>query len=200
LTKQLQITIDDGPQPVAAALTPILVELGNRSLRGAFFVLGQEVKAEAPAVTQAILSGGHVLGNHSWDHLMPRTANYTDQQIRDQFQRTHQLVSSTVGVAMRHWRAPRLEAIDRLTGLLSGPGKLYALSHCDIHADSKDSQGASSASQMLSAIRADIARRPSRQVFRLLFHVKSTTASALGAVLDGLTSDGHTLTNFAQAS
>jgi Polysaccharide deacetylase len=69
---ELQITIDDGPEPVRTALNPILDELAARSLVAAFFNLGEEVKAN-PGATQMILRRGHVLGNHSWDHLMRHT-------------------------------------------------------------------------------------------------------------------------------
>jgi peptidoglycan/xylan/chitin deacetylase (PgdA/CDA1 family) len=197
---QLQITIDDGPQPVQQALDPILAELANRHVRGAFFCIGQEVHAD-PAATRKIRDGGHVLGNHSWDHLEPPTANYSDTQVKDQFQRTHAEVLAATQVTMRHWRAPRLEQIQRLTALLTtGPSHLYDLSHCDSHADSKDSQGANDAPQMLQAIRGAIAANPNRTMFRLLFHVKATTAAALPAVLNGLTSDGHTLVDFAQTT
>jgi hypothetical protein len=37
-------------------------------------------------------------------------------------------------------------------------------------------------------------------MFRLLFHVKAITATALPTVLDGLIADGHTLENFNQSS
>lgn len=197
--KQLQMTLDDGPDPVASALTPILDELARRRVVAAFFNLGQEVHANRVA-TREIVAKGHVLGNHSWDHLNPHTSNYTDAQVVDQFRRCHDEVLAATQVAMRHWRAPRLEDLGRLNGLLSGPGKLYALSHCDIGADSRDSQGATTASAMLAAIRAAIAARPDRTTFRLLFHIVPATATALPTVLDGLLGDGHTLVNFAQAT
>ena len=92
------------------------------------------------------------------------------------------------------------EQISRLTGLLvTGPKALFSLSHCDVHADSKDSQGVTDAAGMLKAIREEIKSHPSRDVFRLLFHVKLTTATAFPAVLDGLEKDGHTFVNFAQS-
>ncbi|MGY1642005.1 polysaccharide deacetylase family protein [Geodermatophilus sp. SYSU D00703] len=196
--KLLQVTIDDGPDPVASALTPILAELRRRSLIGAFFVIGQEVEGN-PGATKEILRAGHALGNHSWDHMEPSTMQYTDEQVREQFRRTHGKVQAVTKLDMRYWRAPRLSQVDRLTGLLSGPGKLYTLSHCDVHADSKDSQGVTSAAGMLSAIRANIKAKPNRRMFRLLFHVKSETAAALPTVLDGLVADGHTLVDFSQA-
>jgi peptidoglycan/xylan/chitin deacetylase (PgdA/CDA1 family) len=197
---QLQITIDDGPQPVAQALDPILAELANRHVHGAFFCLGQEVQAD-PAASRKIREGGHVIGNHSWDHLEPHTPPYSDGQIKDQFQRTHAAVLAATQITMRHWRAPRGEQIARLSALLTtGPNHLYELSHCDWHADSKDSQGANNSSQMLQAIRGAIAANLNRTMFRLLFHVQGTTAAALPTVLSGLVSDGHTLVDFAQTA
>ena len=196
---QLQITIDDGPQPVASALAGLLAELQHRNVKAAFFVLGQEVHADA-AATRSIANAGHTLGNHSWDHLEPSSANYTDDQIREQFARTHaETEGAIVPAIVRHWRAPRLEAIARLSAILTqGASPLYTLSHCDVHADSDDSQGAATAAAMLQAIRGDIAAQPGRTMFRLLFHVKPATAQALSAVLDGLLQDGHTLINFSQ--
>jgi peptidoglycan-N-acetylglucosamine deacetylase len=196
---ELQITIDDGPEPVRTALNPILDELAARSLVAAFFNLGEEVKAN-PGATQMILRRGHVLGNHSWDHLMRHTRKYSDADVLDQFQRTQDAVFRATKVKMIHWRAPRLEQISRLTHILiDGPKALFKLSHCDVHADSKDSQGVTDAAGMLKAIREEIKRNPARRVFRLLFHVKPTTATALPVVLDGLKNDGHRLVDFSQS-
>jgi peptidoglycan/xylan/chitin deacetylase (PgdA/CDA1 family) len=197
--KQLQLTFDDGPEPVSGALNPILDELARRGRVAAFFVLGQEVKSSQEA-TRAIRKKAHVLGNHSWDHLEPTTTRYMDGSIVDQFQRTHDQVRAVTELAMRHWRAPRLEEIKRLTGLLVGSGKLYTLSHCDVHADSKDSQGVTTAAGMLEAIRASIKLHPNRASMRLLFHVKATTAKALPEILDGLLADGHRLADFSQST
>lgn len=196
---ELQITIDDGPEPVHTALDPLLNELASRKLVAAFFVLGQEVKS-APGATQTIDRRGHVLGNHSWDHLMPRTHKHSDTDVIDQFQRTQDEVLTATNVSMIFWRAPRLEQISRLTRLLvHGPSALFTMSHCDVHADSRDSQGATDAAGMLQALRSDIKRDSSRGVFRLLFHVKPTTASAFRGVLSGLENDGHTLVDFSQS-
>jgi peptidoglycan/xylan/chitin deacetylase (PgdA/CDA1 family) len=194
----LQITIDDGPEPVATALEPILDQLDELEVVAAFFVVGKEVR-RSPDAAARICSRGHVLGNHSWDHLSPRTSGYTDAEILEQFRRTHEAVRTATGVSMRHWRAPRLEAIGRLEGILTrGAGALYGVSHCDVHADSEDSLGAGTAGAMLEAIRKDFAWQPRRQVFRLLFHVKESTARGLGAVIEGLVAEGHRVVGFEQ--
>lgn len=195
----LQLTFDDGPLPVRGALVPMLAELSRRGVVGAFFNLGQEVKAD-PASALSIKAKGQILGNHSWDHLMPASARFSDAQIAEQFLKSHREMQVATGVTVRHWRAPRLQQIRRLTRVLVGEGKLYNLSHCDVQADSKDSQGASSAAAMLTALRRDIKTQAARQEFRLLFHVKPATASTLPDVLDQLLADGHTFVDFAQSA
>ena len=52
----------------------------------------------------------------------------------------------------------------------------------------------------MKALRERIALAAGRRTFRLLFHVKPTTAQALPGVLDGLLADKHVLVNFAQTT
>lgn len=197
MPKKLQLTFDDGPLPKEDALTPILGELKNRKIVAAFFVLGNEVD-QKPDAAKAIADAKHVLGNHSWNHLEPKTSGYTDDQILKQFRDCHNTVLKDLGVTMSHWRAPRLDLDGgRLPKLLSGPGKLYSLSHCDIAADSKDSQGENTVAGMLAAIRADLAKFGGAEG-RLLFHVKKQTAEALKDVLNELAKDGHSFGDFRQ--
>lgn len=199
MSKRLQLTFDDGPLPKDDALIPILDELKIRKIVAGFFVLGQEVE-QRPDVAKDIAKAKHVLGNHSWDHLEPKTSNYTNAQIIKQFQDCHDVVLNKIGHTMVHWRAPRLDLDGgRVSKLLSGTGKLYSLTHCDIAADSKDSQGETTATGMLAAIRADLAKFGGNEG-RLLFHVKKHTATALRDILNGLTKDGHSFVNFSQTA
>jgi peptidoglycan/xylan/chitin deacetylase (PgdA/CDA1 family) len=194
----LQITFDDGPEPESAALEPLLYDLEELGVVAGFFVIGQEVHRSLEAAVM-ICGHGHVLGNQSWDHLSPRTSRYTDAEIVEQFRRTHEEVRRATGMSMRHWRAPRLEAISRLEMLLfRGKDPLYALSHCDIHADSEDGLGTTTASGMIEAIEGDFAWQPRRSSFRLLFHVKKATAKVFRQVLEGLVAEGHVLVDFSQ--
>jgi len=202
----LQITIDDGPEPVKQVLDEMLLELGRRRVVAAFFVLGEEVHT-SPEAAGRIVVQRHVLGNHSWNHFEGKsgTPSFSANEVIEQFERTHSEVLRATGVTMRHWRAPRLDDISRLTSLVtqssaSGGSRrpLYSLSHCDVHADSRDSQGVSSAGDMFAAIRSDIRAHSQRKVFRLLFHVKMSTANAFGRVLDLLVGDGHRFVDFEQ--
>lgn len=195
---KLQLTFDDGPLPDREALQPILEEVARRGVVAAFFVLGEEV-AQKPDAARKISAARHVLGNHSWDHLEPNVSRYTDDQIVKQFRDTQDRVFSELAVTMRHWRAPRrdLGPNNRLSRLLSGPGKIFALSHCDWGADSDDSLGETTAPGMLAALNRDLARVAGNEA-RLLFHVKATTATALPAVLNALVGAGHSFVDFNQ--
>lgn len=57
------LTYDDGPHP---SLTPALLEvLGRHGARATFFLLGVRV-AERPDLANAVVAGGHEVGNHTW--------------------------------------------------------------------------------------------------------------------------------------
>lgn len=205
--RALQLTFDDGPDPVTSALDPILTEVATRGVVAAFFVIGDEVRTTHSAITR-VRDARHVVGNHSWDHLAKGTGNYTDEEIYDQFDKTHQEVKAA-GVAMEHWRAPRGEQTHRIQEILTAsapPRKpLYSKTHCDWHADSRDAVSASSAEDMLRSIERDFGdpRIPPFRIggvrtWRLLFHVKPSTASALGDVLDELQRRGGRFADFSQ--
>jgi peptidoglycan/xylan/chitin deacetylase (PgdA/CDA1 family) len=204
--RNLQLTIDDGPAPVLAALRPILAEIATRKVVAAFFVIGEEVVGRHSSIAE-IRAGGHIIGNHSWDHFKVGTSTYSDTEVYEQFARTHAEVKSA-GYVMQHWRAPRGEEDDRLNGLISSlkikPGgrPLYTFTHCDWNANSKDADGikhATTAAQMIANIEGDLKNQPRRVGFRLLFHVVPHTAVALKEVLDHLVSRGHKLVDFTQS-
>jgi peptidoglycan/xylan/chitin deacetylase (PgdA/CDA1 family) len=59
------LTFDDGPDPMT---TPLLLErLAAYRAPATFFVTGRRAAAH-PELVQAILAGGHTIGNHSYNH------------------------------------------------------------------------------------------------------------------------------------
>lgn len=63
--KVVALTFDDGPDPAA---TPHLLRLlAAHGVPATFFVVGQRAAAH-PELVQAILDGGHTIGNHSFRH------------------------------------------------------------------------------------------------------------------------------------
>jgi peptidoglycan/xylan/chitin deacetylase (PgdA/CDA1 family) len=60
------LTFDDGPHPQA---TPyVLQQLEAYDAKATFFCIGKNV-AGYPAVYGSIISGGHTVGNHTYNHL-----------------------------------------------------------------------------------------------------------------------------------
>lgn len=63
---RLYLTFDDGPNPVFTP--PILDILGRYDARATFFVTG-ELATSYPQLIERIVSEGHTLANHTWDHV-----------------------------------------------------------------------------------------------------------------------------------
>jgi peptidoglycan/xylan/chitin deacetylase (PgdA/CDA1 family) len=80
-SKGVAFTFDDGPSPSS---TPILLELLARyQLTATFFVVGEKA-ARHPDLIADILSQGHSIGNHSWQHdnlLMLRSRKRLQRDI-----------------------------------------------------------------------------------------------------------------------
>ena len=83
--KKLFLTFDDGPIP---EVTPwVLDELKQYEAKATFFCIGNNI-AQYPQVFQAIINQGHVVGNHTFDHL-----NGWDTQKEIYMQNTEQCQS-----------------------------------------------------------------------------------------------------------
>lgn len=64
--KEVYLTFDDGPHPT---ITPfVLQQLKQYNALATFFCIGNNVK-QYPEVYRRILSEGHAVGNHTFDHL-----------------------------------------------------------------------------------------------------------------------------------
>ena len=76
------LTFDDGPVP---EITPeVLKILERRSIRATFFCIGDNVK-KYPQLFQQVISAGHTVGNHSFNHLngwKTPTGQYVDNVMR----------------------------------------------------------------------------------------------------------------------
>lgn len=96
------LTFDDGPGPSTAAVLEALQQAGARAT---FFVLGRQVEAH-PDLVQRIVSDGHELANHGYDHgiLVFRSAAHVEEQLR----RTEDAIATVVGrdALTRMFRAP----------------------------------------------------------------------------------------------
>lgn len=64
--KKLFLTFDDGPHPVATPF--VLDQLKQYNAKATFFCIGKNVVAY-PEIYKRILSEGHSVGNHTFNHL-----------------------------------------------------------------------------------------------------------------------------------
>lgn len=64
--RKVYLTFDDGPIPEA---TPFILQtLRQRGIKATFFVVGDNVRKH-PEQYKAILADGHVIGNHTFNHM-----------------------------------------------------------------------------------------------------------------------------------
>ncbi len=64
--KNIYLTFDDGPHPDATPF--VLDELKKHNAKATFFCIGKNV-LEQPAIYKRIISDGHAVGNHTFNHL-----------------------------------------------------------------------------------------------------------------------------------
>jgi peptidoglycan-N-acetylglucosamine deacetylase len=97
----IAITFDDGPQDVQ---TPRLLKmLKDRGIKATFFCVGQCV-AQSPEIARQIVEEGHEIANHSWNH--PLLTKMSEAAVKDQIDRTHNVIKQTTGVTPTLLRPP----------------------------------------------------------------------------------------------
>lgn len=98
---QIAFTFDDGPH---ATNTPRLLDmLKQRNIKATFFCVGQCV-AEYPDIAKRIVAEGHEIASHSWSH--PNLIPMSEASVRDQLERTHQVIKQATGVEVKVFRPP----------------------------------------------------------------------------------------------
>ena len=97
----IAITFDDGPH---GGQTPRLLKmLRDRGIHATFFCCGECV-AQNPEVAKQIVDEGHEIANHSWNH--PQLTKLSTEAVRDQLDRTHNVIKQTTGVTPTLMRPP----------------------------------------------------------------------------------------------
>jgi peptidoglycan/xylan/chitin deacetylase (PgdA/CDA1 family) len=95
------LTFDDGPN--AGATEAILDTLAGERVPAAFFMVGEHVR-RFPAIARRVAAAGHEVGNHTLSH---RKLHFqAPRQIRQELERTHEIVAEVTGRAPRTFRAP----------------------------------------------------------------------------------------------
>ncbi|MFE7559407.1 polysaccharide deacetylase family protein, partial [Kitasatospora sp. NPDC057500] len=95
------LTIDDGPDP---RHTPtVLALLEQYGIRATFFLIGENAVEHAGLVRE-IAARGHHIANHTWTH--PDLRSLSEGKVRDELERTSDLLHRTTGKVPTWFRAP----------------------------------------------------------------------------------------------
>src|SRR5204862_8268577 len=95
------LTFDDGPN--VGATERILETLAAHQVPAAFFMVGEHVR-RFPAVARRVADLGHVVGNHTLRH--PKLHFCGPARIREELERTHEIIRNVTGRVPRALRAP----------------------------------------------------------------------------------------------
>jgi peptidoglycan-N-acetylglucosamine deacetylase len=100
-SKQLALTYDDGPNdPYTFRLLEVLARY---DVKATFFLIGRFVK-QRPDIARELISAGHVVGNHTFNH--PNLIFATAGQTRTELTACEQALSDAVGEHSRLFRPP----------------------------------------------------------------------------------------------
>jgi peptidoglycan/xylan/chitin deacetylase (PgdA/CDA1 family) len=137
------LTFDDGP---SESTGPILDLLGIHDLKAVFFVIGFRAK-QRPDLVERAAADGHVVGNHTWDHV--RLTGFCDEDVIVKLQQTNDAISAIIGTPPTLFRGPWLDVDSRVLGLASSLG----LTHMDRDVDTSDYSPHHDAQYISNAIR-----------------------------------------------
>jgi peptidoglycan/xylan/chitin deacetylase (PgdA/CDA1 family) len=170
------LTYDDGPSPTTPGLLDALAAKGARAT---FFLVGdQMIDARLPTIARQVAEG-HAIGNHTWNH--PQLPALTDDEIRDQLNRTTARIADAVDYVPRLFRPPYGATDDRVAALAMEQSMGQTLWTIDTN----DWQGVAVDETVRRAL--DGARAGSV----VLFHDRMpNTVTAAPAVIDGLRTRG----------
>jgi peptidoglycan/xylan/chitin deacetylase (PgdA/CDA1 family) len=188
------LTFDDGPGwHTDRETNRVLDILASKDVKATFFVLGMGVD-RFPATVSRMVSEGHTVGSHSYDHLA--LTELQDDEIRRQMRQTEDAILRAVDGPLspiRYFRPPygiRDARTDRIVHEME-----YEIVMWDV--DSMDWQF--HYLQVLGKTHSDLAESMINQIARgsvqspvvLLHSIHSLTVRALPIVLDRLKENGH---------
>ncbi|MFF4760219.1 polysaccharide deacetylase family protein [Streptomyces sp. NPDC001292] len=97
----MMLTFDDGPNP---EFTPHVLDiLAQYDVRATFMVCGEMAGWNRDLLAR-MADEGHVVGNHTWSH--PLLTQLSRRRVRDEIERTSDIVEKTYGERPLWFRAP----------------------------------------------------------------------------------------------
>ena len=99
--KKIAITFDDGPHPY---YTPQLLDgLKERGVTATFFLTGEGAE-QNPEIVRRMYEEGHLIGNHTWDHV--QLDKISREKALQEIQKTNNRIYEVTGVYPSYIRPP----------------------------------------------------------------------------------------------
>ncbi len=100
-SRLLALTYDDGPNdPYTARLLDVL---DRHQVKATFFLVGKFVQ-QRPDLARALVTAGHVIGSHTWDH--PNLIFCNSAEVRRQLSHTQKAIVDATGIDVKLFRPP----------------------------------------------------------------------------------------------
>ena len=183
--KAIALTFDDGPDKVWTGM--ILDILKEKNVKATFFLLGDKM-TKYPNVTKRIFEEGHVVANHTSNHL--KLPGRSFQEIYKDIMRTDKLIDSLYGGSHKLFRPP--------WGLIT-KGQKDSLSRYGFRVilwdiDSKDYSKKSSSDKIVDKVIHDAQNNNIILLHDSDYTCKNTrkhTVHSLRRIIDGLRNQGY---------
>lgn len=120
---RIALTFDDGPGEYTDQLLDCLEE---NNAHATFFMLGQNVGSWESTVKRMVDIGCEI-GNHSYDHPSQTLLNMSEEEIRDEFQKTDDALVKACGQASTVARAPYGAADQTTFDIVQKPFFMWSL-------------------------------------------------------------------------
>jgi peptidoglycan/xylan/chitin deacetylase (PgdA/CDA1 family) len=99
--KKVALTFDDGPN--GDYTEELLAGLATRKVKATFFLIGKKAEMQ-PQVVKDIWKGGHMIGNHTYDHV--NLCNMSESRACEQIEKTNQVIQDITGECPLYPRPP----------------------------------------------------------------------------------------------
>ncbi len=98
---RILLTFDDGPNPETTE--KILIALDELKIKALFFCVGSNIGLY-PDLTKAIISSGHAVGNHTFNHKV--ITKFRDVDFINEIERFNKIMKQDYSVDVKYFRPP----------------------------------------------------------------------------------------------
>lgn len=119
------LTFDDGPSESTGEVLGLLAAHGVKAV---FYVIGARADQRPELVARAA-SVGHVIGNHTWDHV--RLTGYSDADVLEKLRQTNEVIEDILGAAPTLFRGPWFGVDERVLALATTLGLTHMWADVD---------------------------------------------------------------------